>query len=406
MSLTGLQACGRVAVVAWALAGCAPPDPTAEPLLQMSADQSSIDGRTQRAIVRFRAFDAKGAAGVGVVQLSAPIGAFVEGDSVELKDGVATAAYRCNPQEIPACAGDVRLGATWSGATRTILMKVGPTAALQPVRFRVESTGTQAALNAAVVATDGTVWAAGENGTLLRYTAPGWQQVPVPTSVELLALTALPGGRVAAAGRLTIVVFADAQSASSVIQGDGQDDFTGLCALNATELVAVTDSGRVARWDGSAFQFQQLTQGSLGGVGGRTGALWAFGPSELFHADATGWHAESAPVFASWRRLTTTGDSVWLIGRREDASGENIIVEGPEPQWRSIGSSPLTLNDFTLSPQSTEQLAVADTDVLRREGSEAWTSLGAPAGGRAIISRFKGDLIVVGQPGFSVHRAP
>ncbi len=405
MSVTNDAAGLGVGLLAVALAACGPLEPASSPVLQMGSDQSSIDGRSQRAIIRFRAFDAKGANGSGRVALTAPIGAFVEGDSVELSDGLATAAYRCDPTELPACAGDVRLSASWNGVQRSILVKVGPLPGAQVQRFRVEPTFTLSALNALAVSTDGTAWAVGEEGAVVRYGSAGWQVVPSGTSQALVALTPLPGAKLAAVGARTTLVLLDPSRPPVVVQGDAQDDFTGVYAVSATQLVAVTSTGRTATWDGTGFSYHQLTEEPLGGISGRGAELWAFGRTGLFHADVTGWHPESAPLFASWRRITVTQDGVWLVGQREDTSGEYIVVRGPTPDWRSVGATRLVMNDFTFTPDSTEQLAVANTDVLRRDGTEAWQPLSAPSGGKAIAARFKGDLIVVGPRGFSVHKA-
>src|SRR3990167_1344077 len=131
-----------LALAAVIAAACGPA--LEEPVLFLSPDRSSFDGKTERVIVKVRAFGGGGVPAMGVVRLTAPVGHLVGGDQVELVEGFATASYACSHDEEAACSGPVRLAGEWEALHATTQVNVAPALLIAAVEWEVVSTNTLA----------------------------------------------------------------------------------------------------------------------------------------------------------------------------------------------------------------------------------------------------------------------
>lgn len=420
-----------VAVIGVAVLGCGAPQ--GKPEIIMSSSMASFDGRTERPQLRVVGTLANARPGSGEVVFTAPVGEFVEGGTTQMINGLATVTYRCDPSEEAACSGPVRLGAMWDGLAASIVVTVLHPDVAAPVKWKVLPTHSLAALADAVTAGDGSTWAVGEHGAVLRLIGESWLPVSSGVSVDLLGVAALPGGAMVAVGRQsTLVRWASATAAPEVFHFDGLDDFTAVTAQGSGSVALATSAGRLGRFDGTTFDLPRahFEDGGVYDGSGLDGGevptfaqhpairalvtvpvdggvqTWGAGDARVVRDVGPAFEEVTSPVLANWTWVGATLDGVWLAGGRLDTqpAGQGVLVVGPDPTWRStvIGSEPLT--DAALFDAEGERFVLTASTLWRKIGDAPWENLQAPMGGRALAGSTAAGVVVVGAPGVSLLR--
>lgn len=383
------------------LVGCGP---AATVDFTFSPDRQTFDGRTQRAIVNVVAVDERGNPGTGIVQLTTGVGSFVEGPELALVSGAGSATFRCNPAEDPACAGTVRLGATWRGENRSFTIRVTPSDPNERPLWRVVPTLQPVTLYAAARGPDGKVWAVGERGTLLSFEGTAWNP-PVATGVTttLRAIAIDAQGTMTIAGDLGIMLVGTPPSLQRV-RHSMTEDFSAL-AWHQQQLYVGTRTGVVAGYDGSDFVRSQVSSLPINSLTTRDGALVAAGDDGLFSSsDGSNWSAMTTPVIARWLEVHSDADGLWALGRRVTVGAEPILIRGPGPDWRSASLPTGGVQAMSWGTGSADRWVVTESSVFRQQVGSAWEDLDAPAGGNAIVQLGGISVLVVGPPGVSLLR--
>lgn len=399
-----LRSLAQCSWLATAVLACGPVSPSSSRALHVALERSTIDGRYERGIVKVVAQNADGAAGTGTVAFFSSTGTFST-DEAPLVDGQLIASYRCDPTEVAACQGEQRLTVSWAGEVKTVNVRIGPSTELLTPRWKVVPTGTLKRLNAAAVATDGSIWAVGDQGTVLRYAQEAWAPVATRLTVDLAVVVALPSGSVLVAGaESTLSVFRADKEETHI---DGQSDaFTAGWANPEGRVYLTTNEGRIGVFNGT-LEMKNVAEERIDAIGGLGSDVWAASNSHLYKNAGDTWQEQQTPMLAAWSTLlvSPTG-ALWLGGGRLGGSVANqgVVVSGPTPTWLSSVVANTPVRHLSLVPDSAERLALTDDDVLLKLGDEAWRSLNAPSGGKAIVSRRPGDAMVVGPSGFSLLR--
>jgi hypothetical protein len=391
LALTGAVLC---------LSRCGPPG---EPVLNLSSDRSTFDGRFERAIIRVSATAPDGSPGTGVVRVTAGVGTFVEGDELALIDGEGTVTFRCDPAEDAACAGSVRLGATWNGLASATTLRVTPSDPTARPRWSVVPTLQPTALHAAAMAPDGTVWAVGDRGLVLPFRLNAWG-APLETGVSaaLRAIHLSADGRLDVAGDDGTLLSGPPTALRPVQHSAGPVSFTAVTRLNGTLFVATAD-GRAGPWDVDLL-LEELTTQPFTSLAASPSALVAVGTDSMFEWTGTRFEPLSPPVPATWRQARFDTDGLWVLGKREAPSNAPVLVQGPGPDWKSATLPPGEVRAMAWGRGSTDRYVVTDTSVFRRQEGIGWQDLEAPSGGSAIVSLDGTRVLVVGLPGVSLVR--
>lgn len=383
------------------LLGCGP---AATVDFTFSSDRQTFDGRSQRAIVSVVAVDEKGAPGTGIVQLTTGVGSFVEGGEIALVSGAGSATFRCNPADDVACAGQVRLGATWRGQSRSIVVRVTPSDPTSWPLWRVIPTLQAVTLHAAALAPNGTVWAVGDRGVLLPFRAGAWGE-PVFTGV----ITPLRAIIIDANGSLTIV------GDHGVVLTGQPDQLSRLPSSLTSDLLAVryalsalfvaTSAGEIGRYTGTDFEVTYVSSLPIRGLSPHGAGLYAAGEDGLFMTDeGSNWRAVSTPVLARWLELHSDADGLWALGRRTTNTADPVLIRGPGPEWRSTTLPSGGVQTMSWGAGSADRWVVTETSVFRQQVGAAWQDLEAPSGGNAIVQLGGISVLVVGPPGISLLR--
>lgn len=383
------------------LVGCGP---AATVDFTFSPDRQTFDGRTQRAIVNVVAVDERGNPGTGIVQLTTGVGSFVEGPELALVSGAGSATFRCNPAEEAACAGDVRLGASWRGESRSLIVRVTPSDPNERPLWRVVPTLQPVTLLAATLAPDGKVWAVGEKGALLSFQGTTWGP-PVATGVTttLRSIVVDPAGVMTIAGDRGVVLTGTPQALRRV-QHSLTDDLAAVI-WHQQQLFVATRTGAVGRYDGLEFITSQLSQLPINALTTRDGALVAAGDDGLFtSADGTAWSTMTTPVLARWLEVHSDADGLWALGRRVTIGAEPILIRGPGPDWKSTSLPTGGVQAMSWGEGSADRWVVTENSVFRQQVGAAWEDLDAPSGGNAIVQLGGISVLVVGPPGVSLLR--
>ena len=381
--------------------GCMAP---ATPDFSFSSDKSTFDGRTERAIVSIRAFDERGNPGTGVVQLTAAVGTFVEGDQIALVSGTGSATFRCSPSEEAACAGQVRLGAAWRGENRAITIRITPSDPLARPLWRVVPTMQSVTLYAAALAPDRTVWAVGARGTVLPFLPNGTWGAPVASGVTstLRALT------IASDGVLTIVgddgvVLTGAPSALSPVPHTRTESFTAVLRHQGKLYVAAS-SGVVGVYDVNDFIVSPVSTLPLNALATLGESVVVVGDDGMFSSRGDQWVSMQAPVLARWLKVQVDGDGLWALGRRATLAADPVLVQGPGPDWKSSSLPSGAAQAMAWGTGSADRYVATETSVFRHQVGGSWEDLDAPSGGNAIVAIGGTQVLVVGPPGISLIR--
>ncbi|MHB8079606.1 MAG: WD40/YVTN/BNR-like repeat-containing protein [Candidatus Krumholzibacteriia bacterium] len=272
-------------------------------------------------------------------------------------------------------------------------------------RWRREESGTSRALRAVAVMADGTAWAGGEGGVLLRRTQGTWAPWAASGGAAITSL---------AAWRDTLVVgdAAGAVAGWSALGGRGMGAFAGTGVLRLAvspggTLFAAADSlyrydtgrwiglransdARLAANDNLLFAGRYaLSHDGVGpgqdsrsygpSLGDEIAAICAVGPTGAL---AIGQHGAFAWLDdEAWRR-DRTGSGAWTIKRLADGTicsllnGEVIAWE--DDHWRTVGPLPPAANpNYLLDGLDRSRLVLrAGAGLLL--GGRTWTVVPAP----------------------------
>ena len=383
-------------------AGCGPA--VEEASLSLSADRSSFDGRTDRLIVRIRASTVGGIPAQGLFHLTAPVGHFIGGEELAFTDGFATATYACSPEEEAACSGIVRLAAEWDGLRASTQVSIASTLVVIPVEWEVISTNSLSPLLAIDTAPDGSAWAVGELGTVLQLVGREWHPIQSPVQVTLRAIAFDGVGAPVIVGDEGVVL----RMVSGALQRlplAGEDSL-GAVAVDALGVVHVGSAkGVLSTIVGDALEPRLDLRSPILGMARQGDELWATGPSMLARYASARWMNLPLPLNAKLTVVQAGQDGVWLAGEREGTlSSTGVIVAGPLPGWRTT-ALPEPVRGFAEVPGEAERFALTTTRLYRQLGDSRWELVAVPARASAMTSRGRGDLVLVGPPGFSLLRA-
>jgi hypothetical protein len=390
--------CLVIAVLA--LGRCAPPP---EPELNLSSDRSTFDGRFERAILRVTAFNPDGSPGLGIVRLTTGVGSLVEGSDVALVSGEGSVTFRCDPSDDAACAGTVRLGATWGSISRSLSLRVTPTDPTQRPRWSVVPTLEPVTLHAAALAPDGTVWAVGERGTVMPFRAGAWGR-PVATGVTqtLRGLFISSAGVLDVAGDNGALLSGPPERLAPVQHSAANANFTAVTRFGST-LFVTTDDGRAGFWDVDLV-LERISLQPFAGLASDGTRLVAVGLETIVSWNGTRFEPVTPPVPAAWRQARFDSDGLWLLGKRMAPSNAPVLVQGPGPDWKSATLPPGEVRAMTWGLGSSDRYVVTTDSVFRRQEGIGWQDLEAPNGGNAAVSLGGTQVLVVGPPGISLVR--
>lgn len=388
-----------LALAAVIAAACGPA--LEEPALFLSPDRSTFDGKTERVVVKVRAFGVGGVPAMGVVRLTAPVGHFVGGDQVELSEGFATATYACSPEEEAACSGPVRLAGEWESLHATTQVNVAAALLIAPVEWEVVSTNTLASLVAIAAAPDGSAWAVGEGGTVVQLIDRRWRVVHTPVRTTLRAVAFDGAGNPVVAGDKGVVL--------TWVSGGFQrlpifDQHWWAVAVDREGRIHLgAASGLLALWSGGELLPQLDLGAPILGLAQQAGEVWASGEGKLARFSGGQWMNLPMPLNARLSVVQAGPTGLWLAGARE-ASSAGVVLRGPHPAWLAT-TLPEPVHALAEVPGVPERFALTHARLYRQLEDEQWEPIALPARAAAMTSRAKGDLVLVGPPGFSLLRA-
>jgi hypothetical protein len=391
----------RCALLTVSALGCVARSP---PDFSFTSNRSTFDGRSERAIVSIQAFDENGNPGTGIVQLTAAVGAFVEGDQIALASGEGSATYRCSPSEEPACAGQVRLGASWRGESRSLTVRVTPSDPLARPLWRVVPTMQPVTLLAAAMAPDRTVWAVGETGMVLPFRPNGAWGMPAITSVTstLRAITISSDGVLTIVGDDGVVLSGPPDSLTR-LSHTALEPFSAVLRHNG-KLYVASASGSIGLYERNDFSLSKVSALPLNALAPLGEAIVAVGDEGMFTTQGSSWVPMNPPVLARWLKVQVDADGLWALGRRSTLASEPILVQGPGPDWKSASLPTGAVQAMAWGTGSADRYVATDTSIFRYQPGGTWEDLEAPSGGYAIVALGGTQILVMGPPGISLIR--
>jgi hypothetical protein len=248
-------------------------------------------------------------------------------------------------------------------------------------------------------AASGVTWAAGTNGTVLRYDGLQWTLEPFPNPVDIITgLAGLSDGATlfAAAGsevyeRRDDGWFAVASASGSIL--------LGAWTLDDDHIYAFGSGGRVLhRTAGAWSELPPINSAEIWGIWGSSpDSLIAVGQSSgIFTWDAPTetWTAQPSPVQAGFFAITGDGTGrVLAVG-----TGGTVIRRDGQGSWEPV-TVPTTQNLFSVWSTGPGNFLIAgDGGVLLEGDGVTFTSVAVPAGRENLraISGSPGKRVAVG----------
>jgi hypothetical protein len=382
--------------------GCAP---LVDPVLVVSPDRSAFDGRTERVVLKVRAWDETEAPAGGIVSLSASVGSFIGGSDVILDHGFVSATYACNPDQEPSCLGPIRISAEWNGqiaSAQVLGYEANPPA---PVVWEVVPTGVAARLVSLVVARDGSVFGVGEHGAAVQLVGRQWRTLHTGVAADLNAIALGPDGNPVAVGDDGVVL--EWTDAGFVRWSAGAHDLTAL-AFDAHGVLHVgTSAGLILFKTSEGFVAELQLATRVRSLVVQSGEVWATGEGVLAKWSGGAWESLPSPVSGRLDVAMAGKDALWLAGERSGATTtQGLLVSGPMPTWKTAALAE-PIRGMVEVPGSPERFAFGASMVFRQLGEDAWKPVDCPATGMlASASREPRDLVLVGPRGISMLRKP
>lgn len=387
----------------WCVSGsaCAP---KGEPVLTLSPDRTSFDGRTERVAFRVRAFDEDGLPAGGVVSLTATVGHFIGPADLILEEGVGTATFACNPEEQPACLGSLRVTAAWTGLS-VVSQVVGVIAeAPAPVRWDVVPTGVAVELHAMVATRDDVVWAVGERGVVVRLEGSAWRPVHSGVGTQLRAISLDPNGQPVVVGDDGVVLRWSGSEFVAWPMTGVEDDFTAVAFDAAGRLVVGARSGLVSFDRGGELEASMDLRTAVTSMVMRDEGLWVTGSGVLAKYADGFWLTLPSPTTGTLRRAFAGESALWLTGDRAGAQTmQGLVVSGPMPTWKTT-ALPAPISGLVEVPHVAERFAFGGARLFRQLKDGDWVDTECPSEVEAGVSRGPDDLVLVGPPGISLVR--
>jgi hypothetical protein len=368
----------------------------------VSPDRSSFEGRSERVILKIRAWEAGEKPAGGVVHLTAPVGEFVGGADLILNEGFVTATYACSPVDDPACVGSIRISAEWGGlhtTTQVIGVEIIPPEA---VKWEVVPTGVNAALLAIARGKDGTAWAVGEHGVVLRLTGRTWTKVPTGVGSTLRAVAMAANDSPVVVGDDGVILRWSVDHFSLLIE-DGYA-FTAVAQGSDGAIHLGTAEGILAELAGERVVPALDLRTPVLSIASQAADVWATGDGVLTRFSGGQWLSMPIPVPGRLSFAQEGRDALWLAGERTGATSvSGLLVSGPMPAWRST-ALPEPVRAIAEVPGVEERFALTTHHLYRQVDAGKWELVESPISATALTSRANGDLVMVGAPGISLLR--
>ena len=276
--------------------------------------------------------------------------------------------------------------------------------------WRVMTSPTAVPLLALWVAAADEVYAAGTDGTIVRYDGAAWTVFePAPPTTDVLV-----GIWRAPTGELYVIA---ANGGVFRYRGDAWETITpavtvplfGIWGTDATNVLVVGDGGRIQRHDGTAWT--AMTSGTmvpLRSLWGTSAAniVAAGNLGEIRHYDGMTWQAPpGTPLAGLTLRGVWTGASGAAVAVGNLGTGAMIAMQSG-PTWAQH-SIPTMYLSGVWGRTGDDIYAVGTGGTIVRWGGEAWTSMTAPASEILnAVGGAEGNVFAVGAGGTILRYSP
>jgi hypothetical protein len=186
------------------------------------------------------------------------------------------------------------------------------------------------------------VWAAGVNGTVVRFDGNAWAAVPLSGAAATQTLTSVWG---ASSNDVWVV-----GEAGTILRGNATgvaretsnttDNLVGVWGTSASEVWALTARGTVLRRDGTGWTVQaaSLAPHIFYGVWlSARSDVWIVGAGVTMHNDGTAWATATNALDSATSVWGSASDDIWAVGR-PTAPGTTYISRFDGVRWVAAAS--------------------------------------------------------------------
>jgi hypothetical protein len=221
---------------------------------------------------------------------------------------------------------------------------------------------------------DGDIYAAGENGTLLHYDGSTWQVITTNTPFNLTSLWGLPDIAVFAAGEEGTILLNGGTGWLAFTPTD--NNLNALWGSSATNVYAVGSFGTILSFNGTSWEdvSPSITTGiDLYSIWGSTGNnIYAGGLSgTMFYYNGTTWTAvPSIPTAQDIRAIWgSSGSDIYAAGTLGD------IIHYNGNQWSLVYTADGNLLTSLWGSSSTDIFAAGEDGFVYHYDGTSWVSL-------------------------------
>ena len=135
------------------------------------------------------------------------------------------------------------------------------------------------------------IWAVGDNGTVYRGDGVNWTLQAAPSATSLYGVWVQSAGQVWVAGYLGLIYKGDGDIWAQSLSDSTYGNFLALSGVDAQNIFAVSNVGRIATWNGAMWSMTSVTTATLLSVSAQAANnVWAVGvSSRAYRFDGTTW---------------------------------------------------------------------------------------------------------------------
>jgi ribosomal protein L34 len=241
--------------------------------------------------------------------------------------------------------------------------------------WTAQVTDTNENLNSIWAANSTNAWAVGNAGTILRYDGTSWSTQTSGTTENLLAVWGTTSSHLVAVGANGTILLYNGTSWSPQTSGTTQD-LRGVWGTAANNVYAVGNNGTILRWTGSSWS--ALTSS----ISDALNSVWGTSTTNIYAVGASGRILRSTNGTA-WSALTSgvtdTLNSVWGSGTTNifaAGNGGRLLRSTDGATWASITSN-TTSDLFEVGGSSSTNMAAVGSagTIILSTNSTSWTAV-------------------------------
>lgn len=219
-------------------------------------------------------------------------------------------------------------------------------------------------------------WAVGEFGFIYHWNGSSWTRQPTPTTATLYTVWAASPTEAFAAGDQGTMLRWNGSAWASMNLPTSASVY-GLWGSSADNVYGVTSSGQILRFNGSTWSIATTASSGLWSVFGSSASLiYASGADGAVRQyDGASWTSINTPSSATLAGIFTLDNGkVWAVGADADAA-RGVAYSRTGGSWTGMSTGTDKILTSIWGPNDSDIYAVGESGAIQRFDGTTWTAM-------------------------------